>query len=76
LVAATITFASPGDQTLHGPAGIVGNRESALPVTISSTTPAVCSVSGTTLTLVAAGACSLSADQRATPLTTQRRPSS
>ena len=65
LVAQTITFTSPGDQTLGTtPPALSASASSALPVTISSTTPAVCTVSGTTLTLVAAGACSLSADQK------------
>ncbi|MDD2923939.1 cytochrome c, partial [Rhodoferax sp.] len=32
-------------------------------VTLASTTPTVCTVSGTTLTLVAAGTCTLTADQ-------------
>lgn len=64
LVAQTVTFVSPGDQTLGTtPPALSASASSALPVTITSTTPAVCTVSGTTLTLVAAGACSLSADQ-------------
>jgi mono/diheme cytochrome c family protein len=65
LVAQTITFASPGNQTLGTtPPALSASASSGLPVNISSTTPAVCTVSGTTLTLVAAGACSLSADQQ------------
>lgn len=64
LVAQTISFVSPGDQTLGTiPPALSASASSNLPVTISSTTPAVCTVSGTTLTLVAAGACSLSAEQ-------------
>ena len=60
----TITFASPGDQTLGVAApALVATSSSGLPVTINSTTPAVCTVSGTTLTLVAGGSCSLTASQ-------------
>jgi mono/diheme cytochrome c family protein len=36
---------------------------SGLLVTLASTTPAVCTVSGTTLTLVAAGTCTITANQ-------------
>ena len=65
LVAQTISFTSPGDQTLGTtPPALSASASSGLPVTISSTTPAVCTVNGTALTLVAAGACSLSADQQ------------
>ena len=64
LVAQTISFTSPGDQTLGtAPPALSASASSGLPVSISSTTPAVCTVSGTTLTLVAAGSCSLSANQ-------------
>jgi hypothetical protein len=60
----TITFASPGNQTLGTPPpALVATSSSGLLVTITSTTPAVCTVSGTTLTLVAAGTCGLTASQ-------------
>ena len=60
----TITFASPGNQTLGTPPpALVATSSSGLPVTITSTTLPVCTVSGTTLTLVAAGSCSLTASQ-------------
>jgi len=60
----TITFASPGNQTLGTtPPALVATSSSGLAVTITSSTPAVCTVSGTTLTLVAAGTCSLTASQ-------------
>jgi hypothetical protein len=60
----TITFASPGDQTLGtSPPALIATASSGLPVTITSTTLAVCTVSGTTLTLVAGGTCSLTASQ-------------
>jgi len=60
----TITFDSPGDQTLGvAPPALIATASSGLPVTIGSTTTAVCTVSGTTLTLVAGGTCSLTATQ-------------
>jgi hypothetical protein len=64
LLAQTITFVGPGNQTLGTPPpALSATASSGLPVSFSSTTPAVCTVSGTTLTLVAAGNCSISADQ-------------
>ena len=60
----TITFASPGNQTLGvATPALVASASSGLAVTIASSTPAVCTVSGTSLTLVAAGTCTLSASQ-------------
>jgi hypothetical protein len=60
----TITFASPGRQTLGTtPAALVATSTSGLTVTLLSTTPSTCSVSGTTLTLVAAGTCIIDASQ-------------
>lgn len=60
----SITFASPGDQTLGtAPPALQATASSGLPVTITSTTTPVCTVSGTALTLVAAGTCSLTASQ-------------
>ncbi len=60
----SITFASPGSQTLGvPPALLVATATSGLAVTITSQTPTVCTVSGTTLTLVAVGSCTLAANQ-------------
>jgi len=60
----SITFTSPGDLTFGTtPVALQASASSGLPVTITSTTPSVCTVSGTTLTLVAAGTCSLTASQ-------------
>ena len=60
----TITFASPGNQAVGTPPpALTAAASSGLPVTITSSTGSVCTVSGTTLTLVAAGTCSLSANQ-------------
>jgi len=60
----TITFASPGNQTLGlTPPALSATSTSGLLVTITSTTPAVCTAANSTLTLIAAGTCSLSASQ-------------
>ncbi len=64
LASQTITFASPGNLALGStPPALSATSSSGLPVAISSSTPGVCTVSGTTLTLVAAGSCSLTAAQ-------------
>ncbi len=60
----TITFNSPGNQTLGtAPPALAATASSGLLVGISSGTTAVCTVSGSTLTLVAAGTCTLTATQ-------------
>ncbi|MFZ3161667.1 MAG: cytochrome c [Rhodoferax sp.] len=60
----SITFASPGDQTMGVATPVLAaTATSGLPVTITSTPPAVCTVANTTLTLVAPGTCSLRASQ-------------
>jgi hypothetical protein len=60
----TITFASPGNQTIGTPPpALAATASSGLPVVITSSTLGVCTVSGTTLTLVAAGTCNLTANQ-------------
>lgn len=59
----TISFASPGAQTVGSSATLTASATSSLPVTITSTTPVVCSVSNNTLTLNAAGSCTLTASQ-------------
>jgi hypothetical protein len=62
--AQAITFGSPGNQTLGtAPATLSASASSALAVSLASTTTGVCTVSGTTLTLVAPGTCSLTATQ-------------
>jgi hypothetical protein len=64
----TITFNSPGNQT-YSPGGTfvaTATASSGLTVSLASTTPAVCTGSGSsplTVTIVAAGPCSLSANQ-------------
>ena len=62
--AQTISFTSPGNQTLGtAPGPLVASASSGLVVSITSNTPAVCNASGTTLTLVAVGTCTLTANQ-------------
>lgn len=56
----TPIFVSNGTFTVSATGGASG-----LPVTYVSTTPAVCSVAGNTVTMIAAGLCSLTADQAA-----------
>ena len=64
LTAQTITFTSPGNQTVGtAPPALVATASSGLSVSFASTTPGVCTVSGNTLTLVAAGTCTLNANQ-------------
>jgi hypothetical protein len=64
LTAQTITFASPGNQTLGtAPPALVATSTSGLPVAFASSTLGICTVSGTSLTLVAVGTCTVSASQ-------------
>ena len=60
----TVSFVSPGNQTLGtAPAALMATASSGLPVTFSSNTSGVCTVTGNTLTLLAAGTCTVSAAQ-------------
>ncbi len=60
----TITFAPLADQMLGtAPFTVSASASSGLPVSFSSTTPATCTVSGSTVTLVAQGTCTIAADQ-------------
>lgn len=59
-----ITFESPGFQAITGtPPLLAASSDSGLAITYSAITPAVCTVSGTTLTLVSKGQCMLAAEQ-------------
>ncbi|GLL02261.1 hypothetical protein [Dactylosporangium matsuzakiense] len=63
-LAQTVTFEQPQQWSLSkGTITVTGTASSSLPVAFTSTTPAVCTVSGTTVTLVAAGTCTIDADQ-------------
>ncbi|MDZ7590162.1 MAG: hypothetical protein U5L05_05600 [Rubrivivax sp.] len=62
--AQSITFVSPGNQVLGTePAPLNAIASSGLEVSFASTTPDVCTASGTTLTLLSAGTCTLQALQ-------------
>ena len=60
--AQTISFISPGNQAFGSPPlTLVATATSGLRVEFASATPAVCTVSATTLTLVAVGTCGVDA---------------
>lgn len=62
--AQTITFVSPGNQTIGvAPPALVATASSGLPVMLTSSSPTVCTVAASALQLVAAGTCVLSAGQ-------------
>jgi len=64
LTTQTIVFTSPGQQTLGTtPALLQATASSGLSVSFSTATPAVCTVSVTTVTLVTAGTCTVLASQ-------------
>jgi RHS repeat-associated protein len=60
----TITFAALATRNYgDAPFTVSATASSGLAVTFSSTTPTLCSVSGSTVTLIAAGTCTIAADQ-------------
>ena len=60
----TITFANPGDQEMPtGTVSLTATADSGLTVSLASSTASVCTVSGTTLSLVAEGTCTITASQ-------------
>ncbi|MCU1262484.1 MAG: repeat-containing protein, partial [Bryobacterales bacterium] len=60
----TITFGAVGGQTFGvAPFTVGATASSGLPVSFTSSTPGVCTVSGSTVTILAAGTCSLTASQ-------------
>ena len=60
----TITFAALAGTTLATPTlALSATASSGLPVVFSSLTPGICGVSGSTVTLLAAGTCTVAADQ-------------
>jgi hypothetical protein len=59
-----ITFTNPGARTLTAAlVALVANATSGLSITFTSATPSVCTVAGGNVTLVAAGTCTLNANQ-------------
>ncbi len=63
--AQTITFAKPADVTFQagGTVILIATASSGLPVAFASTSPAVCTVAGTTMSMVSPGNCSITASQ-------------
>jgi outer membrane autotransporter protein len=60
----TITFPAISSRTYGAaPFGVTATASSGLPVTLTTATPGACSVSGNTVTIVAAGMCSIDATQ-------------
>ncbi|NDI85202.1 fibronectin type III domain-containing protein [Undibacterium crateris] len=59
----TITFNNPGTKNFGTTQTLSASADSGLPVTFSSTTTGVCTVSGSTLTFVTAGTCTINANQ-------------
>ncbi|MGB8006910.1 MAG: Ig-like domain-containing protein, partial [Terriglobales bacterium] len=59
----TITFAAIPAQMVGTPLTLTATASSSLAVSFASTTPSVCTVSGTTATFLAAGTCSITASQ-------------
>jgi hypothetical protein len=61
----TISFTDPADTTFvaNGTVPLVATATSGLAVSLASTTPAICSVSGSDAVMLAAGTCTIAADQ-------------
>ena len=63
-VAQTISFpAPPATAPLQPPFTVTATASSGLPVTLTTTTPAVCSVNGTEVTTLTTGTCTIRAEQ-------------
>jgi len=59
-----ITFTAPGFQDISAvPAPLVASTDSGLTVSLASESPDVCTVNGTTLTLISRGQCTITASQ-------------
>lgn len=63
LASQTISFQNPGQHTVGQAVPLVTSASSGLPLTLVSATPALCSVSGTSATLLAGGTCTITASQ-------------
>jgi len=59
----TITFGSIAAQTVGTPLTLSASASSSLPVSFASTTSSVCTVSGTTATMLTSGTCTIQATQ-------------
>ena len=62
-VSQTITFATPAGQAVGTPLTLAATATSSLPVTFTSTTPNVCTVSGAVASFYTAGTCTIDANQ-------------
>ena len=59
-----ITFANPGTQTFSAtPIVLVASASSGLTVALTTTTPSVCSIVGTNVTMLTLGTCTIAANQ-------------
>lgn len=63
LLSQTITFANPGAQTKGTTLTLTATASSGLPVTFTSATTSICTVSGTTASFIAPGTCTIDANQ-------------
>jgi hypothetical protein len=63
LTAQTITFGAIATQTVGTPLTLTASASSGLTVSFASQTPMICTVSGTTASLLAAGFCTIAASQ-------------
>jgi Chitobiase/beta-hexosaminidase C-terminal domain/Galactose oxidase, central domain len=70
----TITFAPIKSQTEGTTLALTATASSGLPVTYTSTTPAVCTVSGSTASFIAAGTCSIDFTQNGNSTYAQATP--
>jgi hypothetical protein len=61
--AQTITFGNPGAQTVGTPLALSATASSGLAVTYNSQTTSICTVSGTTATMLTSGSCVIQANQ-------------
>ena len=61
--AQTISFSNPGTQTVGTPLTLVATASSGLTAIFTSATQTICTVSGTTATFIASGACTIDANQ-------------
>jgi hypothetical protein len=59
----TITFGVVPPVTVGNTGTVIASASSGLPVTLSSTTPSICTLSGSTVTGVAVGTCTITATQ-------------
>lgn len=57
------TSGPPGSAAVHGTYAVVASASSGLGVSLTSGTPSVCSLEGTTVSLIAVGTCSIDANQ-------------